>query len=53
MRSINPIRESCEMMMKNKWQYRKIGDVCVVERGSSPRPIDQFITEDGGGDQLD
>ena len=49
MRSINPIRESCEMMMKNKWQYRKIGDVCVVERGSSPRPIDQFITEDGGG----
>ena len=35
--------------MKNKWQYRKIGDVCVVERGSSPRPIDQFITEDGGG----
>ena len=37
------------MMMKNKWQYRKIGDVCVVERGSSPRPIDQFITEDGGG----
>ena len=36
-------------MMKNKWQYRKIGDVCVVERGSSPRPIDQFITEDGGG----
>ena len=49
MRSINPIRESCEMMMKNKWQYRKIGDVCVIERGSSPRPIDQFITEDGGG----
>ena len=36
-------------MMKNKWQYRKIGDVCVIERGSSPRPIDQFITEDGGG----
>lgn len=35
--------------MENKWQYRKIGDVCVVERGSSPRPIDQFITEDGGG----
>ena len=35
--------------MKNKWQCQKIGDVCVVERGSSPRPIDQFITEDGGG----
>ena len=29
----------------SKWEYRKIGDVCIVERGGSPRPIDQFITE--------
>lgn len=33
----------------NKWEYRKIGDVCIVERGGSPRPIDQFITEDENG----
>ena len=32
-----------------KWEYRKIGDVCLVERGGSPRPIDQFITEDENG----
>lgn len=33
----------------NNWEYRKIGDVCIVERGGSPRPIDQFITEDKNG----
>lgn len=32
-----------------RWQQVKIGDVCVVERGGSPRPIDKFITEDGNG----
>ena len=32
-----------------KWQQIKIGDVCVVERGGSPRPIDKFITEDENG----
>lgn len=28
-----------------KWNYTKIGDVCTVERGGSPRPIDKFITD--------
>jgi len=27
----------------------KLGDVCDVERGGSPRPIDKFITEDDNG----
>lgn len=27
-----------------KGNYVKIGDVCVVERGGSPRPIDNYIT---------
>ena len=27
-----------------KWTQVKIGDVCIVERGSSPRPIDKYIT---------
>lgn len=35
--------------MDKKWQYKKIGDVCIVERGGSPRPIDQFITDDENG----
>lgn len=32
-----------------RWQQVKIGDVCVVERGGSPRPIEKFITEDKNG----
>lgn len=32
-----------------EWKYVKIGDVCTVERGGSPRPIDKFITEDENG----
>lgn len=35
--------------MEKSWKYKKIGDVCVVERGSSPRPIDKFITDDENG----
>lgn len=31
------------------WKYVKIGDVCTVERGGSPRPIDKFITDDPTG----
>ena len=32
-----------------EWKSVKLGDICVVERGGSPRPIDRFITtaEDG------
>lgn len=35
--------------MNKSWEYKKIGDVCVVERGGSPRPIDKFITDDADG----
>ena len=35
--------------MISNWQYKKIGDVCTVERGGSPRPIDAYITDDSSG----
>lgn len=31
------------------WKYVKIGDICTVERGGSPRPIDKFVTDDPNG----
>ena len=31
------------------WPQVKIGDVCIVERGGSPRPIDKYITDSGDG----
>ena len=33
----------------HNWEYVRIGDVCTVERGGSPRPIEQFITDDPNG----
>ena len=35
--------------MNKSWTYKKIGDICVVERGGSPRPIDDFITDSEDG----
>ena len=35
--------------MKQGWEIKKLGEVCTIERGGSPRPIDAFLTdaEDG------
>lgn len=35
--------------MNKEWSIVKLGDVCTIERGGSPRPIDKFITEDNDG----
>ena len=36
-------------VVNKKWNYKKLGDVCTVERGGSPRPIDDYITDDPSG----
>ncbi|MEN6387203.1 MAG: restriction endonuclease subunit S [Phycisphaerales bacterium] len=33
----------------SKWEKVRLGDVCEIERGGSPRPIDKFITTDKAG----
>lgn len=35
--------------MKEGWKYKKLGDICKIERGGSPRPIKDFITNDENG----
>ncbi len=35
--------------MSKPWPVVKIGDVCIVERGGSPRPIEKYITTDADG----
>ena len=35
--------------MRLNWDYKKIGDICTVERGGSPRPIDDYITDSPDG----
>jgi len=34
--------------MKN-WEVKKLGEVCIVERGSSPRPIEKYQTDCADG----
>jgi len=34
--------------MKN-WEKKKLGEVCLVERGSSPRPIEKYQTDSPDG----
>ena len=36
-------------MMKEGWEYKKIADVCKIERGGSPRPIKKYLTNDDNG----
>lgn len=31
------------------WEQRKFGELVIIERGGSPRPIDKFITNDANG----
>jgi len=33
----------------NKWENVKLEDLCLIERGGSPRPIGNFITKDPNG----
>ena len=31
--------------MMGKWPMVRLGDVCIIERGGSPRPIEKFVTD--------
>ncbi|HRH49806.1 MAG TPA: restriction endonuclease subunit S [Panacibacter sp.] len=35
--------------MRKEWDRKTLGEVCIVERGSSPRPIDNYITDSDDG----
>ncbi|CAG1002797.1 hypothetical protein MTYP_03038 [Methylophilaceae bacterium] len=35
--------------MKTGWQTKTLGEICDIERGGSPRPIQNFITADTNG----
>ena len=35
--------------MNNNWTYKKLGEVVTIERGGSPRPIQNYLTNDENG----
>lgn len=34
---------------ENKWDKKKLDEICIVKRGSSPRPIKKYITDSAVG----
>jgi type I restriction enzyme M protein len=41
-------RESISLV-NQKWPMVELGKICQIERGASPRPIDQYVTVDSSG----
>jgi type I restriction enzyme S subunit len=35
--------------LKKRWQTKTLGEICDIERGGSPRPIQDFVTTDPNG----
>lgn len=35
--------------MKEDWTYTRLGNICTIERGGSPRPIESYLTNEGDG----
>ena len=35
--------------MKAGWEVKTLGEVCFIARGGSPRPIQEFLTDDANG----
>lgn len=35
--------------MREGWEYKKLGEICTIERGGSPRPISAYITDAENG----
>ncbi len=42
-------RYNAPVLINSKWPMVRIGEVCEVERGASPRPISDYITDDPNG----
>lgn len=47
---LSPISEDeIPFDIPESWEWIKLGDVCLVARGGSPRPIKDYITEEDNG----
>ena len=45
----NKCREDWPFNIPITWSWNKLGDIAQIERGGSPRPIKEYITEDPEG----
>ena len=49
MKKLRKIEELLLKNLANDWEQRKFGETVLIERGGSPRPIDDYITNDAEG----
>ena len=49
MKYLDKIKELSLKKLANDWEQRKFGETVLIERGGSPRPIDDYITNDADG----
>ncbi|CAC9531295.1 Type I restriction-modification system, specificity subunit S [uncultured Gammaproteobacteria bacterium] len=40
---------SGDKQLPKGWEVKKLGEACIVARGSSPRPIKKYLTQDQNG----
>lgn len=36
--------------LPNGWEIKKLGEVCEIQKGSSPRPIKEYLTDKEDGE---
>ena len=48
-KEIRDISDEIPFDIPNSWEWCRLGNVCEIARGGSPRPIKQFLTNDPSG----
>ena len=46
---MNKIEEMIKQLCPNGVEWKKLGEVCTIVRGASPRPIQKFLTKEENG----
>lgn len=46
---VNCIDEQLPFELPEDWRYERLGNICSINRGGSPRPIGNYLTKDDNG----
>lgn len=49
MESANLYKKTKVGVIPRDWEVRKLGEVCIIKRGASPRPIRKYLTDGSDG----
>ena len=48
-KEIRDISDEIPFEIPDSWEWVRLGSICEIARGGSPRPIKQFLTDDPNG----